>query len=118
MPVIFLNTVTRTIHIRILTRQIHNTRTLPTAVVTLPARLRRSLPAAALLFSSPPLHAWRWWRGRGYWRADGFLANLKMVDADPSSPATMMSRPPQVTSRRGSDPSDHHENNYFIRDRG
>jgi hypothetical protein len=49
-----------------------------------------------------------------------FLANLKTVDVDPStsSPAMMTSRPPQATSRRGSGPSDHHENNYFIRDRG
>jgi hypothetical protein len=61
MPVVSLNTVTRTVHIQLLTRQIHNTRTLPTDVATLPARLRRSLPtrlcrslpAATLLLSSP-----------------------------------------------------------------
>jgi hypothetical protein len=59
--VVSLNTVTRAVHIRLLTRQIHNARTLPTATATLPtrllcslpARLRHSLPAAALLFSSP-----------------------------------------------------------------
>jgi hypothetical protein len=68
-PVASLNTVTHTVHIRLLTRQIHNARTLLTAASTLPARLchslparlrrslparlRRSLPAVALLFSSP-----------------------------------------------------------------
>jgi hypothetical protein len=68
-PVVSLNTITRAVHIRLLARQIHNARILPTATATrlvrlrrslptrlscsLPARLRRSLPAAALLFSSP-----------------------------------------------------------------
>jgi hypothetical protein len=59
--IVSLNTVTRAIHIQLLARQIHNTRTLPTTVATCPARLRRSLharlcrslPAVALLFSSP-----------------------------------------------------------------
>jgi hypothetical protein len=53
MPVVSLNTVTHAIHIQLLARQIHNTRILPTATASRPARLRRSLPAAALLFSSP-----------------------------------------------------------------
>jgi hypothetical protein len=41
-----------------------------------------------------------------------FPANLKTVDVDPLtlSLATMTSRPPQATSRRGSSPSDHHWN--------
>jgi hypothetical protein len=52
-PVVSLNTVTRAVHIRLLARQIHNVRLLPTATATHPARLRRSLHAAALLFSSP-----------------------------------------------------------------
>jgi hypothetical protein len=52
-PVVSLNTVTRAVHIRLLARQIHNARILPTATGTHHARLRRSLPAAALLFSSP-----------------------------------------------------------------
>jgi hypothetical protein len=52
-PVVSLNTVTHVVHIRLLARQIHNARILPTAVATRPARLRRSLPTAALLFSSP-----------------------------------------------------------------
>jgi hypothetical protein len=59
--VVSLNTVTCTVHIRLLARQIHNARILPTAAATrpahlrgsLPARLRHTLPAAALLFSSP-----------------------------------------------------------------
>jgi hypothetical protein len=59
--VVSLNTVTRAVHIRLLTRQIHNARILPIAAAThpahlrrsLPTRLRRSLPAAAMLFSSP-----------------------------------------------------------------
>jgi hypothetical protein len=52
-PVVSLNIVTRAVQIRLLARQIHNARILPTAVTTHPARLRRSLPVAALLFSSP-----------------------------------------------------------------
>jgi hypothetical protein len=50
---ISLNTVTRVVHIRLIVRQIHNARILPTATTTRPARLHRSLPVAALLFSSP-----------------------------------------------------------------
>jgi hypothetical protein len=50
-PVVSLNTVTRAVHIRLLARQIHNTRIVPTAAATRPACLRRSLPAAAVLFS-------------------------------------------------------------------
>jgi hypothetical protein len=53
-----------------------------------------------------------------YWRADSFRANLKMVDVGPSSSATTTSQPPQATSRCGSGPSDHHEKNYFIHDKG
>jgi hypothetical protein len=52
-PVVSLNTITRAVHIRLLARQIHNARILPTAATNRPPRLRRSLPAAALLFSSP-----------------------------------------------------------------
>jgi hypothetical protein len=52
-PVVSLNTVTRVVHIRHLARQIHNSRILPTAAASCPARLRRSFPTAALLFSSP-----------------------------------------------------------------
>jgi hypothetical protein len=52
-PVVSLNTVTSVVHIRLLARQIHNTRIHPTAAAGRPARLRRSLPTAALLFSSP-----------------------------------------------------------------
>jgi hypothetical protein len=52
-PVVSLNTVTHVVHIRLLARRIHNARILPTAAATRPALLRRSLPSAALLFSSP-----------------------------------------------------------------
>jgi hypothetical protein len=52
-PVFSLNTVMHAVHIWLLARQIHNARILPTATASRPARLRRSLPAAALLFSSP-----------------------------------------------------------------
>jgi hypothetical protein len=52
-PVVSLNTVTRVVHIRLLARQIHNARIRPTTAASRPARLRRSLPAAAQLFSSP-----------------------------------------------------------------
>jgi hypothetical protein len=52
-PVVSLNTVMCSVHIQLLARQIHNARILPTAAASRPARLRRSLPAAALLFSSP-----------------------------------------------------------------
>jgi hypothetical protein len=52
-PVVSLKTVTRAIHILLFARQIHNACILPTAAATRPAHLRRSLPAAALLFSSP-----------------------------------------------------------------
>jgi hypothetical protein len=52
-PVVSLNTVMRAVHIRLLARQIHNARILSTAAATRPARLRRSLPAVALLFSNP-----------------------------------------------------------------
>jgi hypothetical protein len=52
-PVVSLNTVTRAVHIWLLARQIHNTRILPTAAASRPARLHRSLPTATLLFSSP-----------------------------------------------------------------
>jgi hypothetical protein len=118
--VVSLNTVTCAVHIRLLARQIHNACILLTAVATRSAPLRRSLPAAALLFYSPTAPCWRRWRGRGYRHANVCPANLKTVHADPStsSPATTTSRPHQATSRRGSGPSDHHENNYFIRDRG
>jgi hypothetical protein len=45
-----LNTIMHAVRIRLLTRQIHNARILPTAAAP---RLRRSLPATALFFSSP-----------------------------------------------------------------
>jgi hypothetical protein len=120
-PVVSLNTIMRAVHIRLLARQIHNARILPTAAASRPARLRRSLPATALLFSSPTAPCVKTVTRRGNWRADIYSANLKTVDADPLTsprPRRRAGRPPQATSRRGSGPSDHHENNYFIHDRG
>jgi hypothetical protein len=121
-PVVSLNTATHVVRIRLLTRQIHNARILPTGAATRPASLRRSLPVAALLFSSPTapyvttVHEDEVTGVRTYVSP----AILKTVDVDlsTSSPAMTTSRPPQATSRHGSSPSDHHENNYFIRDRG
>jgi hypothetical protein len=52
-PVVSLKIVMCAVHIRLLTRQIHNTHILPNAIASRPTRLCRSLPAAALLFSSP-----------------------------------------------------------------
>jgi hypothetical protein len=52
-PVVSLNTGTHAVHIRLLARQILHTFILPTAAASRPARLRRSLPVLALLFSSP-----------------------------------------------------------------
>jgi hypothetical protein len=117
-PVVSLNTVMRAIHIRLLARQIHNACILPTTAASRPARLRRSLPTAALLFSSPTAPCVTTVT-RTRLLACG-CTNLKTVDADPStsSLATTTSLSPQATSRRGSGPSYHHENNYFIHDRG
>jgi hypothetical protein len=77
-PVVSLNTVMCAIHIRILARQIHNARILPTAAATRPARLRRSLPAATLLFSIPTAPCVTMVTGV---RMYVFPANLMMVDA-------------------------------------
>jgi hypothetical protein len=52
-PLLSLNTVTRANHIQLLATQIHNARILPTTAASRPARLRCSLPATSLLFSSP-----------------------------------------------------------------
>jgi hypothetical protein len=130
-PIVSLNIVTRVVHIRLLARKIHNARILPTAAATRPARLRRchsprSPSPLSPRLSPTLLQPHRSLRDNGDedvvtgMRTYVFPANLKTVDADPptSSPATAMSRPSQATSRLGSGPSDHHENNYFIHDRG
>jgi hypothetical protein len=51
--VVSLNTVTRDVHIQLLARHVHHALILPIAAATHPALLRRCLPTAALLFSSP-----------------------------------------------------------------
>jgi hypothetical protein len=101
-PIVSLNTVTRT---GLLARQIHNARILPTAAATRPARLRRSLPAAAVLFSSPTLPAWRRWRGRGYWCSDVRPANLKTVDVDPSTSPRPRRQASRLRPRADVDPA-------------
>jgi hypothetical protein len=117
--VVSLNTVTHAVHIRLLARQIHT-----------PHHRRHSPRSPSPLSSrrSPALlQPHRSLRDDGdedvvtSVRTYVFPANLiKTVDADPltSSLATTTSRPPQATSRRGSGPFDHHENNYVIRNRG
>jgi hypothetical protein len=93
-PVVSLNTVTHAVHIRLLTRQIHNTRILPTTAASRPARLRRSLPTAALLFSSPTAPCVTTVMRTRLLARGCTSANLKTVDVDPStsSPATTTSR--------------------------
>jgi hypothetical protein len=90
MPVVSLNTVTRAIHIWLLARQLHNARILPTAAASHPARLRHSLLAATLLFSSPTAPCVTTVARTRLLTCRVRLANLKTVDADPSmsSPAT------------------------------
>jgi hypothetical protein len=94
-PVVSLNTFTCVIHIRLLARQIHNARILPTASASRPLAFAALSPPQPCSSPAPPLPAWRWWRGRGYWRADIRPSNLKTVDTNPStsSPATTTSRP-------------------------
>jgi hypothetical protein len=93
--VVSLNIVTLAVHIRLLARQIHNTRILPTAAASHRARLPALSPPQPCSSPAPPLPTWRRWRGRGYWRVGIHSANLKTVDADPStsSPAMTTSRP-------------------------
>jgi hypothetical protein len=94
-PVVSLNTVTRAVHIRLIARQIHNARILLTAAANCPAHLATLSPPQPCSSPAPPLPVWRRWWGHSYWRADVCPANLKTVDADPStsSAATTTSRP-------------------------
>jgi hypothetical protein len=106
--VVSLNTATRAVHIRLLARQIPNARILPTAAASRPLAFAALSPSQPCSSPAPPLPVWRRWRGRGYWRADVRKANLKTVDADPSTssrPRRQADRPPQATSRCGSGPS-------------
>jgi hypothetical protein len=104
-PVVSLNTITHVVHIQLLARQIHNACILPTAAATRPARLHSPCSPSPLSprWSPALLQPHRSMRDNcdedtvtGV-RTYIFSANLKTVDADPStsSPATMMSRPPQ-----------------------
>jgi hypothetical protein len=94
-PVVSLNIVTLAVHVQLLARQIHNAHILPTAATSRPARLRRSLPTAALLFSSPTAPCVMTVTRTRLLACGRMPANLKTVDADPSmsSSATTTSRP-------------------------
>jgi hypothetical protein len=54
-PVVSLDTITRAVHIRLLARQIHNARILPTVAASRLARLRRIRPRAAVDPSPPTI---------------------------------------------------------------
>jgi hypothetical protein len=108
--VVSLNTVMRIVHIRLLTRQIHNARILPTAAATGPARLHRSLPAAALLFSSlttpcvttvtrTRLLACGCTSGQP---KDGWRGSIDIVPGHNDEPATLGHEPPRIGPLRQS----------------
>jgi hypothetical protein len=108
--VVSLNTVTCVVHIRLLTRQIHNTCILPTAAASHPARLRRSLPAAALLFYSPTapcvttvmrtqLLAWGCTSGQP---KDGWRGSVDVVPGHDDEPAASGHEPPWIRPLRPS----------------
>jgi hypothetical protein len=109
-PVVSLNTVIRVVHIRLLARQIHNARILPTAAATRPARLRRSLPAAALLFSSPTapcvtivtrMRLLACGRMSGQPK-DGWRRSVDVVPGHDDEPATSGHEPPWIRPLRPS----------------
>jgi hypothetical protein len=119
-PLVSLNTVTRVVHIRLLAIQIHNARILPTTTATRPARLHRSLPAAALLFSSttaPCMTTVTRTRLLACGRTsdqpkDGCRGSIDVVPGHDDEPVASCHEPTWIR------PPDHHENNYFIHDRG
>jgi hypothetical protein len=120
-PIVSLNTVTHAVQIRLLARQIHNALFSPPPPPVAPLAFAALSPPQPCSSPAPPLPAWRRWRGRGYWRADVSPANLRRltrIHRRRPRPRRRAGRPPQATSRCGSSPSDHHENNYFIHDRG
>jgi hypothetical protein len=109
-PVVSLNRVTRTVHIRLLARQIHDARILPTAAASRPAHLRRSLPAAALIFSSPTtpcvttvtrtrLLACRCTSGQP---KVGWLGSVDVVPSHDDEPAASGHEPPWIRPLRPS----------------
>jgi hypothetical protein len=106
-PVVSLNTVMRVVHILLLARHIHNARILPTAAASRPARLRRSLPAAALLFSSPTApcvttvtRTWLLACGRTSGQPkDGWRGSIDVVPGHDNEPAGRLKprAPPTIT---------------------
>jgi hypothetical protein len=109
-PVVSLNTVTHTVHIRLLARQIHNARILPTAAANRPAHLRRSLLAAALLFSSPTalcvmMVTWTWLlacRRTSDQHKDGWRGSVDVVPDHNGEPATSGHQPTWIRPIRPS----------------
>jgi hypothetical protein len=108
--VVSLNTVTCVVHIRLLARQIHNARILPTATVTRPARLRRSVPAAALLFSCPTapymtMVTRTWLLACGHTSGqpkDGWRGSVDVVPGHDDELATSGHKPPWIRPLRPS----------------
>jgi hypothetical protein len=109
-PVVSLNTITRAVHIRLLAKQIHNARILPTATASRPARLRRSLSAAALLFSSPTapyVTTVTWTRLLACGRTsgqpkDGWRRSVDVVPGHNDEPAGSGHEPPWIRPLRPS----------------
>jgi hypothetical protein len=109
-PVVSLNTVTHVIHIWLLARQIHNGRILPTTAASRPARLRRSLPAAALLFSSPTapcvttvMRTRLLACGHTYGQPkDGWRGSVDVVPGHDDEPAASCHEPPWIRPLRPS----------------
>jgi hypothetical protein len=91
-PVVSWNTVTCTVHFGSLLDRSTTPAFSPPPPSVAPLAFAALFPSQPRSSPAPPLPAWR---GRGYWRADVRPANLKTVDADPStsSPATTTSRP-------------------------
>jgi hypothetical protein len=93
-PVVSLNTVTRTVHIRLLARQVQNARILPTATASLAfAALSLLQPCSS---PAPPLPAWRRWWGCSYGHAnvrlpgqpkDGWRGSIDVVPGHADEPA-------------------------------
>jgi hypothetical protein len=110
-PVVSLNTVTHIVYIRLLARPIHNACILPTTTATWPARLRCSLPAAALLFSSPTTPCVTTVKRTRYWRADvrlpdqpkdGWRGSVDVVPGHDNEPAASSDEPTWIWPLRPS----------------
>jgi hypothetical protein len=109
-PLISLHTVTHAVHIRLLARQIHNACNFPTAAATRPARLRRSLPATALLFFSPTAPCMTMvtrmrllvWRSTSGQPKDGWRGSVDVVPGHDDEPAALGHEPSWIRPLRPS----------------